>query len=193
MQGTGERPDDPDEAAYGDTPDTAVSLARGLLWVVAVVAGVFTFMIVSDGIEMQAYGGNEAARWIAFAEVAAFVLSVVGLRGLYRHGFDRYELLAAVGPVAMLVALFGFGLYQSRDNNDRLVWDYCAYGSVSVAQFARCVEDVTPGQVIYADTPASRFALGGGDCGVGSGPYCDEAAKRREVEAEVRNEDERFR
>lgn len=193
MKGIGERPDDLDEAAEGDRPDPVLSFARGLLWVVAIVAGLFAFMVVSDGIEMRAYGGDEAARWFAFAEVAAFVLSVLGLRALYRHGFNREKLLAAVGPVALLVAMVGFSLYQSRDNNDELVWDYCAYGSVSVTQFARCVQDVTPGQVIYADTPASRFALGGGDCGVGSGPYCDEAAKRREVEAEVRDEEEQFR
>ena len=84
--------------------------------------------------------------------------------------------------VGITVGLLAFAVYNSRNNNDQLVGDYCSYGSRSLAQLAGCLGSVTPGEVVYSDMPAADFANGKrAIVGSGSGPFCAEAAAAQEA------------
>ncbi len=192
-------PEQPPEGGwYADTPHEpsgtdglGVKALRVTLWIVAVVAALYVGSIFWDGLEAAGYHGDDSQRWIAFGGLAALAASILALTWSYRSGRRREDLMVTVGLVALVLAMLGFAVYNSRNSNDQLVEDYCAYGARSLAQYGGCVEHVEPGQVVYSDTPAADFANGKrDDCGPGAGPLCGEAAFGREAR-EALNELER--
>jgi hypothetical protein len=75
----------------------------------------------------------------------------LGVRSAYRHGHE-----------------------EDAAGNGVLVTRYCNFGSVSEAQFAGCLEHVTPEQIRHRATPAARFARGEITCAQGGGPDCND-------------------
>lgn len=79
---------------------------------------------------------------------------------------------------AILTAYFVVGIlcivgWREVDPAERGVGAYCAYGSVSQAQFERCTKEVDEETAYSYQTEAGEFARGErDDCGPESGPLC---------------------
>lgn len=155
---------------------------RVVLWVAAVVGGFAVAQVYWQGLEASGLHGDSSQRWFALGALALLALGVFALLASYR-GRDRREgLVVPAAAVAISLAILAAVVYESRGNNDQLVGNYCSYGSRSIAQYVECVRHVTPGEVVYSNTPAADFANGKtSECGAGSGPYCGEAASRHEA------------
>jgi hypothetical protein len=70
--------------------------------------------------------------------------------------------------------------WRRWDNARDLVRDHCMYGAASRAQLDRCRAQLLAGEVNNGGTPAARFARDReGECGVGSGPFCERVSARR--------------
>jgi hypothetical protein len=62
------------------------------------------------------------------------------------------------------------------------VYEYCAYGAVSQAQFNSCRSHVDHHVIDGLDTNAARFAKGQRtSCGGDAGPFCPDALTRRDL------------
>jgi hypothetical protein len=150
-------------------------------WAIAIVGGIWTASLVFDGIHTSAYFGDQSQIWLNLGVVTAFTFGLIGL--LYITQTIKREAAGVLAVVFLII--FGYawyGEYKGRHNTDNMVYDYCAYGSRSVAQLAGCIDHVTPGQAEYAETPAGKMARGGTDCGVGAGPFCRDVALGHEAE-----------
>jgi len=172
------------QGSYGEEGKASLGVraVRLVLWVVAVVSAGYVGSVFWDGLEAAGYRGDSGQRWIPFAGLAAVAGAVFALLWSYRSRRSRGELIVPAGLVAIALAITAGLVYESRDNGEHLVWDYCSYGASSTAQWIGCVKHVSPGQVVYSNTPAADFANGKTDtCGAGSGPFCGEAARDREI------------
>ncbi|HYV16259.1 MAG TPA: hypothetical protein VE972_09565 [Conexibacter sp.] len=169
--------------------DLARALGQIVLWGLAVVGGLVLFMTGHDSI-VQPLGGGSAGVLIAVLAVlctisagtAAWVLS-----RRYRYG-QRPPAFRLCIAAATVLGLFSYLMITELQYSDRMVGDYCAYGSVSEAQLASCKSHVTANDVRSRDTPAARFAENGSSddvCGTGSGPFCQEVLDRRYLDEQA--------
>jgi hypothetical protein len=164
-----------------DSPGLLTMIVRVVLWLAAIAAGFYVVGVFWDGLEAAGYGGDASQRWLPFAGLVVLAGAVFLLLRSYRTGPRREALMVPAVLVGAVLATTGFMVYNSRDNGQQVVRDYCSYGARSAAQWLGCVRAVTPGEVVYSDTPAADFANGkSGDCGADSGPFCGEAARGRE-------------
>lgn len=194
----GDPPDSAEDWTPPPIPDplgAALRFLRIPLWIIAIVAVFYVGGLLWDGIEASAYGGDLNQRWISFAAIAILAASVLALVASYRDERGRERLMPTAVLVALIVGGLGLTLYQSRDNNDELIYDYCAYGAASLSQWFECTKNTAPGEVIYGDSAAADFANGKReDCGPSAGPLCPSAAENRSLREEAAEaESEAFR
>jgi hypothetical protein len=167
--------------------DWARALGQIVLWVLAVVGGLVLFMNAQDSVIQPLAGGSAGA---AVAVLAVLLTAASGGTAWVlsrRHPFHRHRPPAFRFFIAatVVLGLLTYAVIGELQSSNRLVSDYCAYGSVSQAQLDGCKGHVSGNDVRSRDTPAARFAQSGSSddvCGTGSGPFCARALDRRYVE-----------
>ncbi len=171
------------------------------LAVLAMITGAFAVVLFAGEDIDQAVGVSSAggAYVVGFTVLllgfALIIAAAAGARGfelmlghrpaIYRalrplvSGPIRQGFLGAVG---IMLFTTGTGVIREPGRNDRLVWDYCSYGSVSEAQRRGCEERVDPSTIRRLDTSAARFARGELQaCLADSGPFCPAAVGARDA------------
>ena len=170
-----------DPTLEAESPSLLTTTIRVVLWAAAILAGIYVARVFWDGLETRGYGGNADHRWLPFAGLVILTAAVFLLLRSYRNEREREKLMVPAALVGVFLFMTGLTIYNSRDNGQQLVRDYCSYGSSSAAQWIGCVEHVGPGEIVFSDTPAADFANGvNDDCGADAGPFCGEAIKERE-------------
>lgn len=167
--------------------------ARGLgvivLWVLAIVGGL-VLLIKGHHAVIEPLAGGGAADLVI---VALVLLTAVAAGAAWilaqRYRYDSRPPAFRFGlTIAIVGGVFTFFVVSDRQSAHQVVYDYCAYGSVSRRQLDTCQRHVTANYVRSIDTVAARFALSGSsdaECGDGAGPYCGRVISRRFTEEQA--------
>ena len=165
--------------------DWARDLGRLMLWLLAIVGAIALIMAAEDAIVRPLGGGGAAVAAAAFAIVATLVTAAAAgmLAKRYRTG-GRPPAFAFFVAVTIVLGFFSYSLVTEKESADRLVYDYCAFGSSSRRQLDSCQSHVTANEVRAEHTAAASFAMGDSDssCGDDSGPFCQQVLDRRSLE-----------
>jgi hypothetical protein len=167
--------------------DWAKTLGQIVSWVLAIVGGLWLLMSAQDSIIRPLVGGSAGDAVVILAAVLTAGAAGTTWVLSQRHPVHRQRPPAFRFAIAATVVL-GFLTYlfiTELQASNRLVSDYCAYGSVSQAQLDGCKGHVTADDVRSRDTPAARFAQSDSSddvCGAGSGPFCAHVLENRYLE-----------
>jgi hypothetical protein len=180
---------DPQPSAVEDLAESS-DWARGLgvivLWLLAIVGG-FVLLIEGHDAIIEPLAGGAAVDPV----IAALVLLTAAAAGAawvlaQRYRYDsRPPVFRVALTIAILGGVFTFLVVSDRQSAHRVVYDYCAYGSVSQRQLGTCQSHVTANYVRSIGTVAAGFALSGSsdaECGAGAGPFCAQVINRRLLE-----------
>jgi len=174
---------------FGFTLDVDVEQAASEITLRRWPAVALRFAYIVGLIALAWFGGHPSMNLTAnHPATTATVLVGVGLvlAAVTVHAPPRHYVSGGWKPrwlVPFLVAGgigpgYGWIMGHEQRQPGRMLYDYCAYGSVSHAQLDGCMEHVKLSHIDQLDTPAARFARGATDvCGAGSGPYCQGSAE----------------